>query len=323
MGAVTLALIAATVVFVVVIGGHIEWHDTIRVRVSMGHGGGLREGAPLVVAGRAVGVIEAVGFRGDGVEVVVAVPADEAARIPRGGEVFVASRGPFSARYLELAPAVSSEFMRDGDVLLGADPPSLDRVLQRTWDNLTIAREFGEAVRPEMTRLVARVTELATTLDTLAPSPSTLELKLELLGLVAEARHLYAVGLGGPDGLVRLGAVIAHGSRTLALFRRTLDELRGRAAALRTDVDAVRMQLDTRGPAAVATLETALARVEGAIAGIEPLLGKVADLRDRLVRGEGSLGRLMTDPEFPEDAKDLGKIMKRQPWRIIQKPAPE
>ena len=36
--------------------------------------------------------------------------------------------------------------------------------------------------------------------------------------------------------------------------------------------------------------------------------------------GEGSLGRLMADPEFADDAKDLGKIMKRHPWRILERP---
>jgi hypothetical protein len=51
------------------------------------------------------------------------------------------------------------------------------------------------------------------------------------------------------------------------------------------------------------------------------LLAKVAEINARIARGEGSLGKLMKDPEFPEDAKALGKIMKRQPWRIIQRPA--
>ena len=28
----------------------------------------------------------------------------------------------------------------------------------------------------------------------------------------------------------------------------------------------------------------------------------------------------MHDPEFPEDAKELGKILKRQPWKLIDHP---
>ena len=53
---------------------------------------------------------------------------------------------------------------------------------------------------------------------------------------------------------------------------------------------------------------------------VEPLLAKVDDISGRLARGEGSLGLLMKDPEFPEDAKELGKILKRQPWKVIAKP---
>jgi hypothetical protein len=47
---------------------------------------------------------------------------------------------------------------------------------------------------------------------------------------------------------------------------------------------------------------------------------RAGELAQRIARGEGSLGRLLTDPEFPEDTKELGKIMKRQPWKIVQKP---
>ena len=32
------------------------------------------------------------------------------------------------------------------------------------------------------------------------------------------------------------------------------------------------------------------------------------------------LGRLMKDPEFPEDAKALGKLLKANAWRILGHP---
>lgn len=43
-----------------------------------------------------------------------------------------------------------------------------------------------------------------------------------------------------------------------------------------------------------------------------------AELVRRIARGEGSLGRLRGDAELPEDAKQPGKIRKRQPRRIMQ-----
>ena len=41
---------------------------------------------------------------------------------------------------------------------------------------------------------------------------------------------------------------------------------------------------------------------------------------DIIARGEGTIGRIQHDPEFPEDAKELGKILKRTPWRVIGHP---
>jgi hypothetical protein len=60
--------------------------------------------------------------------------------------------------------------------------------------------------------------------------------------------------------------------------------------------------------------------VRGALDKVDPLLAMVREIIGRLERGEGSLGRLSRDPEFPEDTKELGKILKRQPWKILGKP---
>jgi hypothetical protein len=36
-----------------------------------------------------------------------------------------------------------------------------------------------------------------------------------------------------------------------------------------------------------------------------------------LADGRGTVGALLHDPEFIDDAKQLGKTLKRQPWRIF------
>jgi hypothetical protein len=53
---------------------------------------------------------------------------------------------------------------------------------------------------------------------------------------------------------------------------------------------------------------------------LEGVAASVRVVAERWQRREGTLGRLLTDPEFPEDAKELGKILKRQPWRIFGHP---
>lgn len=333
VGAVTLLVLVTGIALAIFVLPRIEWGEHVRLRVYFHHTGGLREGAPIVVAGAAVGRVEAIALspRGapgplagdEGVAVTVAVEAAVARRVMRGGDVFVASRGALSERYLELgpAPAASTAPLADGDEVLGRDPPTLDRVLERTWNNLTTAQEFARAVRPEAEALRAAVGRLAATLDDLAPAVAgTGGLLGELAALRAEVHTLREVGLGGDRGLAQLSAVLDGSRAVVARARALLDGLGTTAAALAASTGALQARLGARGPAALATAQLAITRMRAALDQLDPLLAKLAELNGRLARGEGSLGRLMKDPEFPEDAKALGKIMKRQPWKIIGRP---
>ena len=63
---------------------------------------------------------------------------------------------------------------------------------------------------------------------------------------------------------------------------------------------------------------SSLSRVaRAALDKLEPLLAGIDTVRQRITDGEGSLLRVIRDPEFPEDAKDIGKVIKRHPWRIL------
>ena len=333
VGAAALLLLAGAIVFVVFVYDQIEWREHVRIDVYFHSAGGLREGAPLVVAGRDIGEIEAIGFspRGapgplngeEGVRVTVAIATREAARVTRGGDVFVASRGAFGARYLEIGPAPGDgvSFADNTEPLLGREPPTIDRVMQRTWDNLNITREFADAVRPEMTELRARLAELQTTLAELSPNiVGVAGLGVEVTGLMAEARALRDVGLGGDAGRARLNDVIGQSRATLARARVVFDELGSKMRTLSSSSSALRARLGEKGPAAIAAVELAITRIRAAIDKVDPLLAKVDEINARIARGEGSLGKLMKDPEFPEDAKALGKIMKRKPWKVMQRP---
>lgn len=332
VGAITLFVLAAGIAFAVFVAHRIEWGDRVRIKVYFHQTTALREGASFVVAGRTIGQIESIALspRGapgplggaEGVVVTVALVADEAARVMRGGDVFISSRGALSERYLEIGPSPEpTPMLTDGLELIGRDPPSLDRVLQRTWDNLTTTRQFAAEVRPELDLLRAQLRELGDTLDGLVPEVAgAAGFGLEVRALLAEARTLRDLGLGGEPGLARLEDVVTRARATLAQARTVLDSLGGKAGALGTQLDAVRARVGARGPAALRTLELAIARMRSAIDKVDPLLAQLEDLQRRIARGEGSIGKLMRDPEFPEDAKELGKIMKRQPWKILGRP---
>jgi ABC-type transporter Mla subunit MlaD len=338
VGAISLALIALAIGFFVFVYDRIEWGRHTRIRVYFHHAGSLHEGGAFVVAGKAVGKIEAIALspRGapgplngdEGVVITVALEAADAARFDRAGDVFVASRGALAERYLELGPPDAKSagtMLHEGDQLLGRDPPSLDRVLQRTWDNLTMMAAFRDLVRPEYEALRAQVDQLRAQLDPASPTAiahadTIAPMLIELAGLTDEVRTLRDRSLGGDAGLAKLGEVIERAHAMVAATRVDFAKLDISVTLLRAGVERLRGQLGTKGEAAIATIELAIDRVKADIAKVDPLLAQVDALNQSLARGEGSIMKLMRDPEFPEDAKELGKIMKRQPWKIIDRP---
>ena len=340
VGAIALAVIGLAILFFVFLFDRIELGTRTRIKVYFHHSAGLREQASLVVAGAKIGRIETIAnvlhgatspLKGEvGIAAIVAIDEGDAWKVPADAEVFVSSRGPLSEKYLEVAAPhhgdVPGPPIKEGAELVGADPPSLDNVLQHTWTNMTTFRLFVDEVRPELTALRtevealrAHLADVASDLDT--PSPGIRGVA-PLIGqareLLAEEQKTYQVSLGGPVGFARFQAMISDARTTLAQARVAIDKLQPLAARLGANVTRVRGAFASHDPPG--RIELVLARARAAIDKIDPLLAKVDELNGRLARGEGSMGRLMHDPEFPEDAKELGKILKRQPWKVIARP---
>jgi ABC-type transporter Mla subunit MlaD len=334
IGVFALVLMAATAVCAVFLLDRVKLGSPTRIRVVFRHSAGLHDHAALVVAGQPIGQIEAIvpvphgasGLLGGevGVAAIVAVEAGSAWKVPARAEIFVSSRGPLASRYLEVAPPSGEPgpAIHDGQELRGIDPPSLDTVLQHTWDNMITFQGFVATVKPELEALRAQLGALRSQLDGIAADPAAAgglaALATEARGLAAAARQTYETSLGGGPGLDRFRAVVADARQVIAAARAAIDELGPRAAAIAADLARVRGHVASHDP--IARIEQTIATIRGVLDKLDPLLAKVDELGARIASGEGSLGRLMQDPEFPEDAKDLGKIMKRQFWKIIERP---
>jgi prefoldin subunit 5 len=197
----------------------------------------------------------------------------------------------------------------------------MDRVLQNTWDNLTITRAFLDEVQPEARALFAALDELSATLDTIEPKPGELQaLRDHVDEVTAEATTMWlTIEAGGatPDDIT---ALAARAQTTLAAGGLALATVRQRIQSLIAEFDRVKDRLEAAKPGLEKKVREALVSADRAIAQIDDVRGKVQDLMGIIARGEGSLGKLANDPEFPEDAKELGKILKRKFWRVIGHP---
>lgn len=321
VGAVTLALVAAATIFFVFLYDRIEWGSPMRIRVRFAATGSVAEGAAFVSAGRDIGHVESIALADaeGGVIVTVKLDRDLARITPKGGDVFVTSRGMLSVRFLELGPpppGAPLAYLADGDEFRGKDPPSLDRVLQRTWTNLTIAKQFADAIRPEARALGDAIDSLQATLLGIAPE---ILFRDDVAQLFDEAKRTYAA-LGGDPGIARMRAVAGETEGTIAQARASLAKLRASADMLGASLAVLKARMGGKGMQAIERVEHAIERIQAAIAKVDPLLAAIAVIQQRVERGEGSLLKLARDPEFPEDAKELGRILKRQPWKLLDRP---
>jgi ABC-type transporter Mla subunit MlaD len=320
VGAATIAVLTAVIALVVFVGGRIRWGARLHVIVTFHDTAGLAEGAPFVVAGRTVGKVETIGF-GDaraGVRVTVVMPASDADMVDAAGDVFMASRGVLSAKYLELAPPREpTRAVKEGDVFVGKDPPTLDHVVQRTWDNLTTLGKFRDEVKPELDALTAHVEELRATAAGLPDSARFAELVGNAGDGWRELTDLRERGLGGDAGRAKLAATLEQARAVIAQGRAALDRLAPAAAELRGNVAALTAKLAARGDVIAKLAETIdvakadFDKADTLMASVDELMAQIPD---------GSIAKLQSDPEFPEDTKELGKYLKRHPWKIVFKP---
>jgi ABC-type transporter Mla subunit MlaD len=329
VGAITMLALAAAIACFVFLLDRIELGSPVRIRVLFQHTAGLREQAPLIVAGQPIGRVEAVTPRASsagevGVAVTVAIDREHAGEVPARAEIFVASRGPLSEKYLEVAPppGAPGPAIRDDQELRGIDPPSLDGVLYRTWANMMTFQEFADAIRPQLGPLRKQLDELRGHLTDIVDDPRAAGGAGALADAIGEvvdtARHTRDIALRGEAGLARMRATVEHARRAIADLRASIDLLGPRLAALLAGADRIRGDLASH--ATLARAAQAIAAIRTVLDKVDPLLASAGELAARIASGEGSVGRLMRDPEFPEDAKDIGKLLKRRPWRILERP---
>ena len=338
VGAVMIPVLLASVAYFVFLRDKMFLRPSVTVRVYFVHVGNLREGAPVIVAGRQVGKVAAIQLlrqdmerpddplQGEsGAVVVVKIYKSRRGMVPVNGDWFISARGIFGDRYLEVAPpkdnAEPGRPIENGDKLRGADPPSMDRVLQNTWRNLNIAREFLEQVEPAGKALFAAVDELAATLATLEPAPGEVAaLRTHVAEVADQARATLAILEAGGARPGDISALAGRARAGLAQMGVSIGAVRARMTRLMDSLARVRDRLETARPGLERKIRTALLAADRAFAKVDDVRAKVQDLMGIIARGEGTIGKISSDPEFPEDAKELGKILKRAPWRVVGHP---
>ena len=108
-----------------------------------------------------------------------------------------------------------------------------------------------------------------------------------------------------------------------ALFARAGDELGRTGDAIDRLAGDIR-RIRGRIPADLGgRLSVAVAHARAAVTRLQHITRMAKELAQRVADGRGTVGALLHDPEFIDDAKKLGKIIKRQPWKVLGHPTHE
>jgi ABC-type transporter Mla subunit MlaD len=326
VGALVLAVTVVIVCYVVFVRDRMQ-RDGVVMRVRFGVVVGLPQGAQVRLAGQQIGEVRSIGIaRGGGVAAVIVIDESWAARIPINADFFVDARSALAPRYIAIGPppggAEPGRAIRDGDQVVGIDPPNLDRMLQRTWDNLEEIRRFLEAIRPAAATIKLSAGRLAATVRAIDPHPGAQE---EMRGAVAEAAGraftiVEEMQAGNIDP-ARLRALSGELEGLAARVDATIAGLRAQVAQMEAALARAEVAA-ALGPGLSARANAALAAADQALADAERLTAQIQGVLADITRGSGSIAAFAADLELVDEVRELTKDLKRSPWRVMPPPSP-
>lgn len=325
VGAAVLLVTLVVVGYVVFIRDRLQREGTV-IRLHFGVVVGLTQGSPVRVAGQEIGEVRRIGIaRGGGVTAELVIDRAWARQIPVNADFFIDAVSPLAPRYVAIGPplggAEPGRPLRDGDDVTGADPPSLDRVLQRTYDNLEEVRRFLDAMRPAAAVIKTSAARLTATVGTLDAHPGA-QAEMRDAVAVAAGRALTIVeGLeaGGVD-LASIGALAGDVERLAGTIEATVAELRAEVARLQAALGRAEV---TRalGPELTARLTRTLADAEHVLADAQRLSGQARAVLAQATTGGSALAGFAADLELIDDVRELTKALKRNPWKVMPPPS--
>ncbi len=323
-GAALVVALAAAVLWVLMLSDRAMGPGVI-VRVSMSTTGALRVGDKVRLAGRDVGEVRGAvrvhGSGGDHVELTVFVARAWAHELRRNSELFVATPSVLGEAYLEIGPpahhAAPGPPVAPGDLLVGVDPPEIDKFLVRSEESIRRALALLRENRPALDQLLAAGDELLATLSGLPADRGQLRRIAdqttaafvaggELLAALRDSHAIPRVRAAARD----LSAVADRAGPELSRLGERLDRALDR-------IDGAMALFDDDRRARIAG---AVAAVRRAVANGERIATDVRALAAMVERGEGTVGGIFTDQELFDDLHETHRILKSQPWTFILKP---
>jgi phospholipid/cholesterol/gamma-HCH transport system substrate-binding protein len=233
--------------------------------------------------------------------------------------VTVATVGPLGEPYLELIPgSESAPVLAANATLRGTDAPRLDVIAHQLTRLLDVVSEMLDENPKAVSGLVASVSRLARTLDTML-AENQVEVRTLATELAAASKDLRQLAQlartsmqpGGP------GAKLLNDAAATAALMKT--ELPGLTNSAEKTLEGLAAVTGTLTPEDGQRLKVALEHFTAAGVQLEQVAARADRVLARLEAGEGTGGALLSDPTLYNELRTLVTDLRKHPWKVLWK----
>ncbi len=324
-------------VLIFVMSGTGGWFTSkITIRSYFDNAGGLREGAPVRLAGVDIGNVTAVRIV-DGkpitpVEVTMKVNTKYKFNLRKDSVTMLSTAGVLGETYVDIDSSVAKgPAATDGDTLAARSQPDIQDVVRASQGTL----QNMDALLKRVDRIVAFIESGQGSIGKVIYSPALYDqlnaTVLEFKGLMDDIQH----GKGSIGPLLTSDEAYKKAIAAIDKLNVIVDELQqGKGTAGKLLKDPVLFDNANKTIANVRQLTDDINAGKGAVgkithdeefaARLQTLMNNLAELSDRLQKGEGTAGMLFKDPalynnsnQMLVEARELVKSVRENPKKYL------
>jgi phospholipid/cholesterol/gamma-HCH transport system substrate-binding protein len=329
VGALILVALALLVTFILILG---DWSLASKEQLDIyfQNPGGLTSGAPVKAAGRKVGTITEMSFIGQSgpthpvtgrpslVRTRIEIDEDVYAALRSDARFYITTKGVLGDPFLELDPGYDAQLLDTSQPVFGIDPPRLDLFLADAAALVDGLNHLLERNAKNLDQILRGGAQLASALGEMIDA-GTAQGRFERIadgldGLIQETRTLV---VSARETYVDDPTVIRTLNNIESLSAKLNKEICPLTEDVRETMATLKRLGQTIGPEEQKNIKQALARLDKITVKADKSLTAVNLMVERLRRGEGTVGQLMTDEEIYDDLKELIRDIKRHPWKLI------
>lgn len=339
VGALFLFSVALLVAFVLVLGDF-SFGEGFTFNVEFDNAGGLKPGADVAIAGLNVGTVQELRFlkneRADGpndnavaVRAKIRVEKDYADSIRENSDFFITTRGVLGEPYIEIVTRdFDSPPIKNDAVVRGVDPPRMDLIVAKASELLTVLTELLDDPDIHAKDLLANTASLMKHLDELlVHNRSDLDQIVKNVNAGSEDAKEILAGVNHAVGDGKsLKSIFTDVEVVASKSNRITTRIAGDIDPIMDDVTVTAGNVKTLSESANRVITNNEAKINDTIANVHSSTERLDRLSSdaqvvvsNVSQGKGTVGALISDREIYDDLKEMLRVIKQRPWKIVWK----